>query len=183
MAMETPMFASGHSAMLCPSWQRPPLPRSFQLMPGGIRRRFCSNSFNQLGLSINGGTPKMMVCNGKSHLNDFKWMIWGYPPFRKPPILKSAPPLLKLSCFTGGLLEEMPFKFWVCCVAKLEHLKILFFRYLEEKSSRLVCSPAQRSQSEWEFSKKWTQDSSKTHQMLWPRQGHEGVLKIIEPAL
>ena len=35
-----------------------------------------------MGVSINGGTPKFLVYNGKSYL---KWMIWGYPHFRKPP--------------------------------------------------------------------------------------------------
>ena len=29
-----------------------------------------------MGVSINGGTPKFLVYNGKSYL---KWMIWGYP--------------------------------------------------------------------------------------------------------
>jgi len=33
-------------------------------------------------VSINGGAPKPMVYNGKS---ENKWMIWGYPYFRKPP--------------------------------------------------------------------------------------------------
>ena len=35
-----------------------------------------------MGVSINGGTPKWMAHNGESHC---KWMIWGYPYFRKPP--------------------------------------------------------------------------------------------------
>ena len=40
------------------------------------------NQIHHMGVSINGGTPKMMVCNGKSI---YKWIIWGYPSFRKPP--------------------------------------------------------------------------------------------------
>ena len=35
-------------------------------------------------VSINGGSPKWMVYYGKSL---FKWMIWGFPHFRKPPYL------------------------------------------------------------------------------------------------
>jgi hypothetical protein len=35
-----------------------------------------------MGVSINGGTPKWIVYNGKSI---YKWMIWGYPHFRKTP--------------------------------------------------------------------------------------------------
>jgi hypothetical protein len=37
-----------------------------------------------LRLSINGGTPKWMVYEGKSI---YKWMIWGYPHFRKLPYI------------------------------------------------------------------------------------------------
>jgi hypothetical protein len=34
------------------------------------------------GGSINGDIPKWMVYNGKSI---YKWMLWRYPYFRKPP--------------------------------------------------------------------------------------------------
>ena len=37
-------------------------------------------------VSKNGGTlNSWMVYNGKAYLNDLKWMIWGYPYFRKLP--------------------------------------------------------------------------------------------------
>ena len=36
-------------------------------------------------VSIYGVTPKWLVYNGKSYQNHLKWMIWGYPYFRKPP--------------------------------------------------------------------------------------------------
>ena len=32
-------------------------------------------------VTTTGGTPKWMVCKGKSNLNPFKWMIWGVPLF------------------------------------------------------------------------------------------------------
>ena len=37
---------------------------------------------SDMAVSENGGTPKWMVYNGKPLL---KWMIWGYPYFRKHP--------------------------------------------------------------------------------------------------
>ena len=41
------------------------------------------NALAFMGVSINGGTPKSMVYNGKSHWNG--WWLWGYTYFRKPP--------------------------------------------------------------------------------------------------
>ena len=38
--------------------------------------------WNHMVVSKNRGTPKWMVYNGKSYI---KWMIWGYPYFRKHP--------------------------------------------------------------------------------------------------
>ena len=40
--------------------------------------------YQYMEVSINGGTPKMMVYKGKSI---YIWMIWGYPYFRKPPYM------------------------------------------------------------------------------------------------
>ena len=58
----------------------------------------------EMGISKNRGTPKWMVYNGKP----IKWMIWGYPYFRKHPNVSPKIPcfLLKMSghfpCFFLG---------------------------------------------------------------------------------
>ena len=44
--------------------------------------KYDTYNYTHMGLSINGGTTKMMIYKGKP---PFKWMIWGYPLFRKPP--------------------------------------------------------------------------------------------------
>ena len=43
--------------------------------------------YHYMGGSINGGTLRQMVYSGTCNLNDFKWMIWGYPHFKKPPYI------------------------------------------------------------------------------------------------
>jgi hypothetical protein len=45
-----------------------------------------------MGGSITGGTPKWIDYNGKTWKNPTKWMIWGYPDFRKPPYGKCCCP-------------------------------------------------------------------------------------------
>ena len=44
---------------------------------GVVRLEQCG--IKHMGVSMNGGIPKMMVYNGKFHLISFKWMIWGTP--------------------------------------------------------------------------------------------------------
>ena len=46
---------------------------------------FCLIAPHKFWASINGESQKCSVQNGKSYL---EWMIWGYPPFTKPPRTK-----------------------------------------------------------------------------------------------
>ena len=56
---------------------------------GGLMANVGSQSWKgccpYMGVSINEDTPKWMVYKGITYSNDFKWMIWRYPHFRKPP--------------------------------------------------------------------------------------------------
>ena len=59
-----------------------------QDLPGNQVHHFPQNN-HQLGVSINGGTPKWMGYNGKWWKMPLKWMTRGYPwvpYFRKPPV-------------------------------------------------------------------------------------------------
>ena len=50
---------------------------------GGVLKYMATSSYHQLGVSIVMGVPK----NGRFiEKIPLKWMIWGYPYFRKPPI-------------------------------------------------------------------------------------------------
>ena len=61
----------------------------------------CWGSVEEMGISIvMGGTPKQMVYKGKSL---FKWMILGYPHFRKPPNISPWSIFLELSMIPMAL--------------------------------------------------------------------------------
>ena len=53
------------------------------------------------GVSINKGTPKWMVYKWKTLL---KWMIWGYPYFRKHPWLQDNPIFWKELLVSGSVI-------------------------------------------------------------------------------
>ena len=66
-----------------------------------------------MGISMNMGTPKWMIYFVENHI--YKWMIWGYSDFRKPPYEK----IFRGSLFVADWLIMMPFSLFQA--QKIDH--------------------------------------------------------------